>query len=86
MPRRYSVPSYRLRKQSGQAIVTLTDGLGGRRAVLGHRSPQTPEVYAELDAGRAAEVMEKLGQALLRTVRTGPAGEDTGWPSRLRPD
>lgn len=29
-----SVPSYRLHKQSGQAIVTLSDGLGGRRDVL----------------------------------------------------
>src|SRR5581483_3885458 len=27
-------PSYRLHKQSGQAIVTLTDGMGGRRDVL----------------------------------------------------
>ncbi len=28
------VPSYRRHKQSGQAVVTLTDGLGGRRDVL----------------------------------------------------
>jgi integrase len=28
------VPSYRLHKQSGQAVVTLPDGLGGRRDVL----------------------------------------------------
>src|SRR5262249_47015308 len=28
------VPSYRKHKQSGQGIVTLTDGLGGRRDVL----------------------------------------------------
>jgi integrase len=34
MPRRSQVPSYRKHKQSGQAIVTLTDGLGGRRDVL----------------------------------------------------
>lgn len=34
MPRRLSVPSYRLHKQSGQAIVTLTDGLGGRHDKL----------------------------------------------------
>src|ERR1700748_1381188 len=34
MPRRQRIPSYRLHKQSGQAIVTLTDGLGGRRDVL----------------------------------------------------
>jgi integrase len=34
MPKRPSVPSYRRHKQSGQAIVTLTDGFGGRRDVL----------------------------------------------------
>jgi hypothetical protein len=34
MSRRPSIPSYRLHKQSGQAIVTLTDGLGGRHDVL----------------------------------------------------
>ena len=34
MPRRKHIPSYRLHKQSGQAIVTLTDGAGGRRDVL----------------------------------------------------
>jgi integrase len=36
-------------------------GLDAARAVLGHRSPAITEVYAELDVGRAAEVMEKLG-------------------------
>src|SRR5260370_40776626 len=29
-----SIPSYRLHKQSGQAIVTLSDGISGRRDVL----------------------------------------------------
>jgi hypothetical protein len=29
MSRRRSLPSYRLHKQSGQAVVTLPDGLGG---------------------------------------------------------
>jgi integrase len=36
-------------------------GLDAARAVLGHRSPQITEVYAELDLGKAAEVMERLG-------------------------
>jgi site-specific recombinase XerC len=36
-------------------------GLDAARAVLGHRSPQVTEVYAEVDFGKAAEVMEKLG-------------------------
>jgi integrase len=34
MPHRKKDPSYRLHKQSGQAIVTLPDGLGGRHDVL----------------------------------------------------
>src|SRR5262245_46932147 len=34
MPRRKRVPVYRLHKQSGQAVVTLPDGLGNRRDVL----------------------------------------------------
>jgi integrase len=34
MSRRNRVPSYRLHKQSGQAVVTLSDGLGRRRDVL----------------------------------------------------
>jgi integrase len=34
MSRRSYVPQYRLHKQSGQAVVTLPDGFGGRRDVL----------------------------------------------------
>jgi integrase len=34
MSRTKKMPSYRLHKQSGQAVVTLTDPLGGRRDVL----------------------------------------------------
>ena len=36
-------------------------GLDAARAVLGHRSPQITEVYAEIDVAKAATVMEKLG-------------------------
>jgi integrase len=36
-------------------------GLDAARAVLGHRSPAITEIYAELDANKAAEVMGKLG-------------------------
>jgi integrase len=36
-------------------------GLDAARAVLGHRSPTVTEVYAEVDAAKAAAVMEKLG-------------------------
>jgi hypothetical protein len=31
------------------------------RVILGHRSPQITELYAEIDMERAREVMEKLG-------------------------
>jgi integrase len=34
MPRHFRIPSYRLHKQSGQAVVTFPDGLGHRRDVL----------------------------------------------------
>ncbi len=36
-------------------------GLDVARVVLGHRSPQITELYAELDTSRASAVMEKLG-------------------------
>jgi integrase len=36
-------------------------GIDSARAVLGHRSPVVTEVYAELDTGKATEVMERLG-------------------------
>jgi integrase len=36
-------------------------GLDAARSVLGHRSPKTTEIYAELDTTRAIEVMGKLG-------------------------
>jgi integrase len=36
-------------------------GLDAARVVLGHRSPQITELYAELDVSRAAQVMELLG-------------------------
>src|SRR5262245_18809066 len=47
-----SVPSYRRHKQSGQAIVTLTDGLGGRRDVLlgKHGSKESRVEYARIIA------------------------------------
>jgi integrase len=43
-------PSYRLHKQSGQAIVTLADGMGGRRDVLlgKHGTPEeSPDSWAK---------------------------------------
>jgi integrase len=50
MPRRNHIPAYRLHKQSGQAIVTLPDGLGGRRDfTLGeYGSQESRAEYARL--------------------------------------
>ena len=52
MPRQTRIPSYRLHKQSGQAVVTLTDGLGRRRDVLlgHHGTPESRVEYARVIA------------------------------------
>jgi hypothetical protein len=52
MSRQVSVPSYRQHKQSGQAIVTLTDGMGNRRDVLlgKYGSAQSRAEYAHVIA------------------------------------
>jgi integrase len=36
-------------------------GIDAARAVLGHRSPAVTDIYAEVDAGKAAEAMERIG-------------------------
>lgn len=53
MPRKPRQPSYRLHKQSGQAIVTLPDGIGGRKDhLLGeYDSHESWENYNRLIAG-----------------------------------
>jgi integrase len=48
-------------RHSAATDIRREAGLDGARAVLGHRSPQVTEVYAELDVTRAAEVMQRLG-------------------------
>jgi integrase len=50
MPRPKQVPSYRLHKQSGQAVVTLPDGLCGRRDVMlgKYGSPESRVEYARV--------------------------------------
>jgi hypothetical protein len=50
MSRRDRVPAYRLHKQSGQAVVTLPDGLGRRRDVLLGRygTPESRKEYARV--------------------------------------
>jgi integrase len=53
MPRpRKAIPSYRLHRQSGQAIVTLTDPAGTRRDVLlgKHGTPESRQEYARVIA------------------------------------
>jgi integrase len=62
------VPSYRLHKQSGQAVVTLTDGLGGRRDVLLGRYG-TPESRAEYL--RVIAEWEASGRRLVKPASAG---------------
>jgi integrase len=68
MSRRSCVPSYRLHKQSGQAVVTLTDGLGGRRDVLlgQHGTPESRAEYV-----RVLAEWEAAGRTLLRSRPAG---------------
>ena len=65
MSRPVHVPTYRHHKQSGQAIVTLADGMGGRRDVLlgKYGSPESRAEYARViaeweAAGRRLPVAE----------------------------
>jgi integrase len=48
-------------RHSRATEIRRLDGLDAARAVLGHRSPIVTEVYAELDVGKAAEVMGRIG-------------------------
>jgi integrase len=50
MARRSRTPSYRLHKQSGQAVVTLTDAVTGRRkdVLLGHLDSESRVEYARV--------------------------------------
>src|SRR5262249_6843813 len=70
MARQQHVPSYRLHKQSGQAIVTLTDGLGNRRDVLlgKYGTPESRMEYARVIAEWEA------GRRLLPMTAAAPAG------------
>ena len=36
-------------------------GIDAARVILGHRSPATTEIYAELDHAKALEIMSKVG-------------------------
>jgi integrase len=36
-------------------------GVDGARVVLGHRSPKTTEIYAEIDISKATDIMKRLG-------------------------
>jgi integrase len=68
MPRQPRVPSYRRHKQSGQAIVTLRDGLGGIRDVtLGkYGSAESRAEYA-----RVIAEWEANGRRLQKTATAG---------------
>ena len=68
-----SIPSYRRHKQSGQAIVTLSDGLGNRRDVLlgKYRTTQSRLEYARVIA--EWEANGRLSS--LKRPRPGPHGQ-----------
>src|SRR6516165_6887562 len=70
MSRRSTIPSYRLHKQSGQAVVTLPDGLGARRDVLLGKY-DTPESRAEYL--RVLAEWEANGRRLLPRSAEGSA-------------
>jgi integrase len=72
MSRAKSVPSYRLHKSSGQAVVTLPDGRGGRRDVLlgEHGTPASRAEYGRViaeweAAGRQLQVQKSQSQVRL---------------------
>jgi hypothetical protein len=69
MSRRPSIPSYRLHKQSGQAIVTLSNGLGGRRDILLGKY-DTPESKAEY--GRVISEWQATGRRLPKESEAAP--------------
>ena len=50
MPRQPAIPAYRLHKQSGQAVMTLPDGVGRRRDILLGRygTPESRKEYARV--------------------------------------
>ena len=75
MPRRESVPSYRLHKQSGQAIVTLVDPLKRRKDVLlgPYDSPTSRVEY-----GRVLAEWEANGRYFQPHQQTEDAADEAG--------
>jgi integrase len=74
MPRHTSIPTYRLHRQSGQAVVTLPDGPGGRRDVLlgKHDTSESRAEYA-----RVLGEWEAAGRRLAPRSEEGPAPDLT---------
>src|SRR5262249_12926131 len=83
MPRQPRIPTYRFHKSSGQAIVTLPDGLGNRRDVLlgPHGSAESPAEYA-----RVLAEWEAAG-ACRRPARPRRTSRSTrcSWPTTASP-
>jgi hypothetical protein len=69
MARKSSVPKYRLHKSSGRAVVTLSDGLGGRYDVqLGvYGTPESYQRYA-----RAIAEWDAAGHRRIVTADMSP--------------
>lgn len=70
MSKRFSIPSYRLHKASGQAIVTLPDRCGGRRDVLlgAYRTAASKAEYERVVAEWLA-----CGRSMPTTIVSTPA-------------
>jgi hypothetical protein len=62
------VPTYRQHTQSGQAIVTLPDGLGGRKDVLlgKYGTKESRTAYARVIAEWEDEPLEAVGPGRVR--------------------
>lgn len=70
MPRKPSVPSYRLHKPTGQAVVTFRTAGGGRRDVyLGaHGSPESRAAYARVLAEQATSPVASVAPTNVRRL------------------
>jgi hypothetical protein len=83
--RKSCIPSYRLHKQSGQAIVTLTNGLGRRKDVLlgehGNRRERDRQNRRNEDLRRRWEELENHSQDSGGFEESDPAREQPARPS-----
>ena len=56
-----SLPSWLQKMYSAATFLRKEFGIEAARVVLGHSSAAVTEVYAELDRGKAADIMSQVG-------------------------